>query len=39
MVLKSAATGGRMIIRRFNGKLEAELRSTLNSSGDFLQIP
>ena len=28
-----------MLIRQFNGKLEAELSPILNSSGDFLQIP
>jgi hypothetical protein len=33
-----SGTGGRMLIRQFNGKLEAELPPTLNLFGDFLKI-
>ena len=35
--LKSG-TGGGMLIREFNEKLEAELAPILNSFGDFLKI-
>jgi hypothetical protein len=35
--LKSG-TSGRMLIRQFNGKLEAELAAILSLFGDFLKI-